>query len=156
MCKILWARRLGKGGRGGQSGAPALGWSPTAGRSGRPYSDQQSATVGRQGRATAGREAVARQATAGRPSTWRPAVAGPSTAALGGRRPPVGRRPGAVACTGCDCGCCAIFFYLFFEKKGDIFFSFFSGLACSKGLDFLRGCVHSIPFFEVCPYTWKC
>jgi hypothetical protein len=30
-----------------------------------------------------------------------------------------------AACTGCDCGCCAIFFYLFSEKKGDIFFSFF-------------------------------
>jgi hypothetical protein len=80
-----WAR----GARGGQSGAPALGRLPTAGRGGRPLSAQRSATAGRQGRATAGRAVVARQATAGRPAIQRPAVARPPTAALGGRRPRV-------------------------------------------------------------------
>jgi hypothetical protein len=109
-------------GQGGQ-GVDKVGHPHWGGR--RPRSNQRSATVGRQRRATAGRAEVARQATAGWASTRRPAVAGPPTAALGGRRPPVGRRPRVAACTGCDCGCCAIFFYLFSEKKGDIFFSFF-------------------------------
>jgi hypothetical protein len=81
----------------------------------RPRSAQRSTTAGRQGRATAGRAAVARQTTAGRPSTRRPAVAGPPTTALGGRRPPVGRWPRVAACQ-------YICFYLFFEKKGDILF----------------------------------
>jgi hypothetical protein len=105
-----WARGAG----GGQSGASALGRSLTAGRGSRLRSAQRSATAGRQGRMTAGRAAIARQATANRPSTRRPAVAGLPTAALGGRRPPVSRRPRVATCL-------YIFFHLFFEKKDDIF-----------------------------------
>jgi hypothetical protein len=64
-------------------------------------------------------------------SGWRPWIARDGRPPVGKRspvrRPPVGLRLGVAACIGCDCGCCAIFFYLFFKKKGDIFFSFFSG-----------------------------
>jgi hypothetical protein len=102
-----WARGAG----GGQSGAPALGRSSTAGRGVRPRSAQRSPGTGD------------RRSAAGRPQV---------------------------------AACLYIFLNLFFEKKGEFFLKKIQALACSKGLNFLRGCVHSTPFFEVCPYTWKC
>jgi hypothetical protein len=46
------------------------------------------------------------------------------------------------------------FFFFFYSFK----FYFFKGLACNKGLGFLGGggLVYNTPFFEECPYTWKC
>jgi hypothetical protein len=37
-----------------------------------------------------------------------------------------------------------------------LFFLFFWALVCSKGLGFLGGVCIAPPFFEACPYTWKC
>jgi hypothetical protein len=122
MCKILWARRLGKGGKG---------WTKSGTRA-RAVADRWS----------------------GRPTALRPAVADRGSPGTGDRR--------SAACHGSQHVQAAMvdvepFFFTFFPKKKVTFFLvFFQALACSKGLDFLRGCVHSIPFFEVCPYTWKC
>jgi hypothetical protein len=90
-----WARGAG----GGQSGAPVLGRSPTA-----LHPEVSDRGLPGTGDLRSG---------SGRPSGDRRSAGDPATAALSGRRPPVGRRPRVAACL-------YIFFYLFFKKKGDI------------------------------------
>jgi hypothetical protein len=120
---------LGAGGRKkGAGGIPKRGTCAGVVGGRRSLPNQQSPT--------AGRSTVAR----------RPAIAGRATTAHSKRRPAVARRQRAAAWTVGRRG----FFLDSFLKK-------FKALVCSKGLGFLgEGWVYSTPFFEACPYTWKC